>query len=256
MRASILKRINAAALALLLASLRAELVLAATATAPACRMATADRIWLNAALGNWRIAETTILKLRPAPLPMIVVADGRCTYTLTQGGDPGRGWVAKPHGSQVAMPDGKKLPLGPISFSSTSERAGQLSYFAMSLPSVWRAAKVASGLGLERLMDGVMLHELMHTRQFYFATPRLAGIAARHRLGDGIGDDSLQERFETNPAYATSYRRERACSSRRPRRRPTGTRVGWRRPLWNYARGAAGGSRVAPRTGRTTTTPS
>ncbi|PJJ60952.1 hypothetical protein CLV45_2389 [Hymenobacter chitinivorans DSM 11115] len=47
-------------------------------------------------------------------------------------------------------------------------------FFAMSTPSVWRSRRISSHLGLEALVDGVFLHELMHTRQFYFVTPRLA----------------------------------------------------------------------------------
>ena len=79
----------------------------------------------------------------------------------------------------------------------------------MSLPSVWRAAKVESGLGLERLMDGVMFHELMHTRQFYFVNPRLAALQRQYGLGDDISDDSLQARFDKDPAYVEAYRAER-----------------------------------------------
>ena len=163
----------------------------------------------HCALRSWQTAERTILKLAPAPLPMVVTVDDCCTYTLPAGNDAAAKWVEKPHGRTVVMPDGKTIPLGPISFASASERPGQPSYFAMSLPSVWLAAGVKSGLGLERLMDGVMPHELMHSRQFYFATPRLADIAARYKLGDDIGDDSLQEKFQRDPAYAAAYRSER-----------------------------------------------
>ena len=140
---------------------------------------------------------------------MVVTVDSACTYTLAAGASHARTWSARPHGQSVSMPDGKMMPLGPISFASASERSGQPSYFVMSLPSVWRAAGVRSGLGLGRLMDGVMLHELMHTRQFYFATPQLARIAARYKLGNDIGDDSLQAKFQDDRAYAAAYRRER-----------------------------------------------
>lgn len=176
---------------------------------PSCVMSAKDRSWLAGSLENWRVAERTILELPPAPLPTIVTADIVCSFTRAAGTDNAGAWSAKPHDKTVIMPDGKMVPLGPISFASASERPGQPSYFAMSLPSVWRAAGVKSGLGLERLMDGVMLHELMHTRQFYFATPRLAGITRRYKLVHDIGDDSLQEHFEHDSAYAAAYLRER-----------------------------------------------
>jgi len=101
-----------------------------------CVMSATDRSWLTSALTNWQTAERIILKLAPARMPMIVTVDANCTYTIAAGADYAGAWVAKPHGKSVSMPDGKTTPLGPISFASASERQGQPSYFAMSLPSV------------------------------------------------------------------------------------------------------------------------
>jgi hypothetical protein len=79
----------------------------------------------------------------------------------------------------------------------------------MSLPSVWRAAGVTSEIGLERLMDGVLIHEIMHTRQFYFVEPRLKALTRRYGLPDDLDDDSLQAAFEKTPAYVSDYEAER-----------------------------------------------
>lgn len=177
--------------------------------APICKMAMADWAWLQQALANWRTAERSLLKLRPAQLPMIVTGDARCIYALDAGANSAKNWVGRVHDGTLVMPDGKRLPIGPISFASASERRGQPSYFAMTLPSVWRSAGVKSGLQLERLMYGVMLHELMHSRQFYFATARLAAIAARYKVKEDVGDDSLQGRFEKDAEYTAAYRNER-----------------------------------------------
>jgi hypothetical protein len=68
---------------------------------------------------------------------------------------------------------------------------------------VWRAKGVQSALGLETLMDGVLLHEMAHTRQF--------AAVARHleHLPDDISDDSLQEAFSKNADYVRDYETER-----------------------------------------------
>lgn len=177
------------------------------AAASACVMAPADRVWLDRALANWRVAERRLLKLAPAPLPHIVAIDARCAWTGIARRDGRIAWTATPHdGKTVALPGGGNAPIGPISHAAPG--GAKDGYFAMSLPSVWRAAGVTSGLGLERLMDGVMLHELMHTRQFYFANPRLAELSRQYGLGDDISDDSIQQRFADDPAYAAAWRAE------------------------------------------------
>jgi hypothetical protein len=94
--------------------------------------------------------------------------------------------------------------MGPISFAYDRDR------FVMTLPSVWRAAGVTSELGLERLMDGVLLHEIMHTRQSGLATEHLAGPAASAGVSDAeLSDDLLQERFEGDPEYVAAWGAER-----------------------------------------------
>lgn len=175
----------------------------------ACVMSRADKAWLDGAIGNWRASERGILKLAPAPLPTIIAIDAACTYT---GKAKRRGriqWTAAPHGDPVALPGGNTAPIGPISFASPDNGAAGTGYFAMSLPSVWRKAGVSSTLGLERLMDGVMLHELMHTRQFYFANPRLAALTREYGLPDDINDNSLQDAFKADAGYVAEYEAER-----------------------------------------------
>ena len=191
----------------------AALVLASL-TLPACARAEctferADKAWLDKSLSNWRVAERTLLKLAPAPLPVIVAVDAKCSYTGRADVAGTVIWTGTAHSGTVVFPDGKTQPLGPLAFASPAVDQATGGYFAISLPSVWRTAGVASVLGLERLMDGVVLHELMHTRQFYFVNPRLAELQRRYALGDEIGDDSLQERFAKNAAYSAAYRAER-----------------------------------------------
>jgi hypothetical protein len=184
------------------------MILAAMLAAAApCTMAADDRAWIDRALAIWRTSEARLLKLKPRPLPKIVAIDGACTYVAPAGSKARPRWTGTPHGGTVRLPGGPPTPVGPISFAATEPDG--TGFFAMSLPSVWRKAGVKSALGVEGLMDNVMLHELMHARQFYFANPALAELTKRHGLPDSIGDDSLQDRFGKDPAYAAEYARER-----------------------------------------------
>ncbi len=187
-------------LAFLLAALAAAPLPAA---AQACRMDEADRAWLAQALLQWRATETGVLELAPAPLPLVIAIDAACTYAIPAGDFAAMS--ATPHGETVRFPDGAEAPLGPISFAS-----GEAGYFAMSLPSVWRAAGVTGTLGLERLMTGVLLHEMMHIRQTALANAVLAdAIAAAGIPDDEVNDDLVQQRFADNPDYVAVYEAER-----------------------------------------------
>ncbi len=175
----------------------------------ACKMAKGDAAWMAQALRKWRVAEREVLMLAPAPLPEIVAVDALCAYSGKAKGTEKMKWKGLPHGGTIRFPDGKTQAVGPLSFASPVEGDPRGGYFAMALPSVWRAAGVKSDLGLERMMDGVMLHELMHTRQFYFVNPRLVALTAQYRLPADLSDDSLQAAFEKNPAYVAAYTVER-----------------------------------------------
>ena len=194
----------AAALALLMAAVPAQ----AAPQGASCEMAPADRAWIDGALANWRIVAREKLLLKPSPLPTIVTFDAACSYVAPGGSAGPPRWQAAPHQGSIRLPDGKEIPAGVISFAGPGEGKAP-GFFVMSLPSVWRAGGVQSAMGLERLMDGVLLHELMHTWQFYFANPRLAELTRRYKLPDDISDDSLQAAFKDNPAYVKDYERER-----------------------------------------------
>jgi len=169
-----------------------------------CRMGQADSAWLAAALVQWQKSETGELGLPVTPLPAVVAIDAKCTYLLPEGrldrADP------RPHGETVFLPDGTEVPLGPISFAN-----GEGGYFVMSLPSVWRAAEVNPGpFGLETLMTGVLLHEMMHIRQLAVAAQGMGGAAERAGVSDDeLTDDIVQERFRENPEFVAAWEAER-----------------------------------------------
>jgi hypothetical protein len=189
-----------------LATAALALALAGCATAPApseCVMGATDRAWLKGALDNWRRVEPELLRLPAQPLPTVAAIDGQCTYLLPQGGFAGV--QATRHSGIAILPDGAEAPIGPISFAS-----GEGGYFAMSLPSVWRAAGVTSKLGLERLMEGVLLHEMMHIGQTALAAQTLDDAASAAGIADDdLNDDIVQARFEGDAEYVAAWSRER-----------------------------------------------
>ncbi|MGH9596417.1 MAG: hypothetical protein ACRD3K_06425 [Edaphobacter sp.] len=172
-------------------------------------MSAGDQSWIEHALANWPIVEERELHLVPAPLPTIVSFDASCVFVAPQRHDGRLVWRGTPHNGTIPLPDGKSAPFGVVSFTAPDDGKASTGFFVMSLPSVWRAKGIKSGLGLERLMDGVLFHEMTHTRQFYFVNPRMEQLTAQYKLSDDIGDDSIQDAYEKNPDYVADYEAER-----------------------------------------------
>lgn len=136
-------------------------------------------------------------------LPTVYAIDGRCTYTVLAGDVAGA--IGTVHvENMAALPSVGKVPIGPISFAFASDG------FAMSLPSVWRAADVKSEFGLESLMTGVLLHEIAHTRQSAMVDRIAEPLAKTHGLAEELSDDLIQERFAKVPGYEAAVREETA----------------------------------------------
>ena len=173
-----------------------------------CEISESDHKWIDQALAAWRFAEVRELHLTPKPLPPIEVFDDRCQY-ISESPQKGPTWKGSIHGSTISLPDGSTVPFGVVSFAAPVAGHTDAGFFVMSLPSVWHANHVQSGLGLERLMNGVLLHEMTHTRQFYFVNPTMDRLAKVNHLSDDIGDDSLQDAFSKDPKYVAAYERER-----------------------------------------------
>ena len=165
-------------------------------------MADADREWLQGALAQWQVAERRWLGLASAPLPHVVAIDAACTYTMPRGEVSLAQGV--PHDGESIDFGDFEVPLGPISFADGSGR------FVMSLPSVWRASGVSSRIDFDTFLEGVLLHEIMHTRQSALATAGLAEIEAQHP-DLRISDDLVQDTFADDPAYVALYEAERGA---------------------------------------------
>jgi predicted DNA-binding WGR domain protein len=183
---------------------------AASTQPPAnCVMSAEDQSWIEKALGNWPVAERRELLLQPSPLPTIVTISAACEFVATPREEGTLVWNGMHHTGNITLPDGKAVPFGVLSFAAPAEGKSSTGYFVMSLPSVWRAQGIQSGLGLERLMDGVVLHEMTHARQFYFVNPKMEELTRQYGLSDDVGDDSIQEFYKDNQAYVADYEKER-----------------------------------------------
>jgi hypothetical protein len=98
-----------------------------------------------------------------------------------------------------------EVPVRPTSFTSSSDKA---TYFVMALPSVW-AGKVDPGrMALDPFVTAVMMHEASHVAQQDTYGGRMERLSKRWHLPDSFGDDSIQERFRDNHAFAGSVERE------------------------------------------------
>ena len=165
-----------------------------------CAMSVSDKDWLAGALKQWRISARDDLGIAEVALPTVYAVDGNCLFEIPSG-DLSQA-TSVTHGGSPTLPDGSSLPVAPVSFAFGRDQ------FVMSLPSVWRAAGVESEMGLEPLMTGVLIHEIMHTMQSELATQFLDPIGKAHGIADELSDDLLQERFANVPGYERAYREE------------------------------------------------
>lgn len=120
-------------------------------------------------------------------------------------GGPNR-WTSSPHDGQVLLPDGKTMPAQVTSFTAAD---GGKAFFVMSAPSVWRAAGVdGAPLRLEQMMTAVLLHEATHVSQLSTYGQAISELIEKHSLSDDFNDDSIQQRFEKDAAFAGSVEHE------------------------------------------------
>jgi hypothetical protein len=115
-------------------------------------------------------------------------------------------WSGSLHGGRVLLADGSRIPAGVTSFAG--EATGGGSSFVMALPSVWADAKVPGGpLGLDLLTKAVLLHEASHVAQPALIA-RVGRLVRQKGFGAAFNDDSIQERFGDNQAFAASVKEE------------------------------------------------
>ena len=176
--------------------------------ASACHLSKGDQAWLDQSRRAWDYASTHLSGIGHVKKIEAIVFDKDCVVTSTTAMNGGPGvWTARPHGGQIQLPDGNKIPVTVTSFAGSDPKTGN--FFVMSTPSVWRAGgKDGKGTTLENLMTAVMLHEGTHVAQMPTYGKEIGRIAERNHLPDSFSDDSIQEAFGKNPEFTASVERE------------------------------------------------
>ena len=190
-----------------------------------CAMPAADRAWVDDVLAQWEAVSANALRLTSARVPWIVVFDASCVWHLNA--EPavlGARPAQSAHGGRVWLPDGKEIPPQITSFSG-SAGADDRPYLVMALPAVWKQdPRNAADPTFDRLLRGVFVHEMTHTRQTSGIGRRIAALEQRSGLPAGFNDDIVQQRFAEREGFRASYERERdllyeAAAARDPARR-------------------------------------
>ncbi|MEO6256526.1 MAG: hypothetical protein ABIO69_06940 [Sphingomicrobium sp.] len=179
---------------------------AGAASPPACSLSRADQAWLDRAMKAWDLTSRKITHIARVKNIQAVIFDAKCrliSATAMNGGP--QTWRAASHSGKVALPNGETIPANVISFANSNAKGN---FFVMSTPSVWRAGDVNEQFGLNTLMVAVLLHEGTHVAQFPTYGARMAALSERYHLPESFNDDSIQLRFQGNPAIAASVTRE------------------------------------------------
>lgn len=198
-----------------------------SAPAPSCALAAADRAFAQDALDTWRRSARDVLGVDVQEPPAMVFYDRRCAYYVALDDEPDADLVrdaplrwadadvvvrATPHGGEVRLPSGARVPASaPAAYASLYERGGaSRPFFVLALLEVWRAhPKAKDSLHLVERIAGVSQHELAHTVQL----PKLKAVVASV-VGDdprfaSLDDDVVQKRFGDDAAFTAAWTAER-----------------------------------------------
>lgn len=199
---------------------------AANETEPACAFGPEAAAWAGRWLDAWALTSTDVLDLPNVSAPSIVFFDDACVYTtvaVTAPGaavvpGPGLGgerleWRAAPHGGTITLPDSSEMPVALTTFASYADGGP---YIAMAAPLFWEQAGVESEeLGRDRLVTGVFVHEVSHTRHAKAYGSRIDAVLDSLRaLGVDVdavepSDNVAQNLFGDEPAYVEAQAAER-----------------------------------------------
>lgn len=169
----------------------------------------------------WELVSTKQFGLPPVPAPAILLYDDKYVYTTSRksapdsavsfGGpvffDKSLPWSWGPHHGELTIPDGKKVPVGLMSFAASDSNG--YSFFVMAAPAFWKSAGVESKeLGIDNLMTAVFLHEFAHTLQGSMAS--LVDVIEKIQTfkDPELSDDIVQHTFQKDSNYVRSFRAE------------------------------------------------
>jgi len=118
-------------------------------------------------------------------------------------------WKVATHGDSLTLPDGKRVEVGIMSFTSVDAKGKP--FFVMPLPSFWKEAGINSKeLGFENLLSGIFLHEFSHSQQVQNFGKRITKFEKENQFDTEMNDDIVQTIFKTDSAYKAIFETERS----------------------------------------------
>ena len=190
-----------------------------------CELSAADTAWVQGALDGWTLVSRTFLHVDAGPLPWVVLFDASCVWHLAPGptvdararpvtaaltfdGSP-VAVRAQRHRGMVQLPNGADVPAA-VKASTALYRNGRVPFLAMSLPALWRSdPHYARSPHKAEYLQGVMIHEMTHTRQLTAINRRVRDIAKTNDLPLPINDDVVQARFGRAAGFKRAFQQER-----------------------------------------------
>jgi hypothetical protein len=175
---------------------------------PACQMRADDKAWLDRTVTAWRYTAKNYGQFTVPANARAIIGSAECVLISDTALFPDKPveWVMLDGKGKIPIIEDFAMPLSPI---SQAIQVNGNPYFVMSAPSVWQKANVPGGkIGLENLMTAVFIHETAHVLQQKSYYGAMSIIAKSNGLPEDFGDDSIQDRFKTNKAYASSMNRE------------------------------------------------
>ncbi len=178
--------------------------------------------WLSRWLGAWEAMAGNVLKLPPAPAPIMLFYDSEYVYTTSAvsapEGEPFEGptffgstlpWRKSAHAGTLTLPDGQQVPVQLMTFAAPAEEKGVEAFFVMAAPAFWNEAGIHSeAVGLDKMLTGVFLHEFAHTRQMNGIGRIITEYERSHRFDFPVSDDMIQAYFAGDSAYVQHFREE------------------------------------------------
>lgn len=169
----------------------------------ACDLTPHERNWLRRSIDAWDRVRSRVLRLAPAPTPLVILFDARCEYRI----DPDSVRVTgQPHGGRLLLPNGQRLAPAPVGFASLA--AGDSAPFlVMALRAVWEADSTLVDEDWDQFLTRSFVHEMTHARLLPALALRLRAASGLAGMND-LDDDVIQERFDTVAAFRGSVQRE------------------------------------------------
>ena len=167
-------------------------------------MSPAEQNWIDGSLHAWSHMANGRLHLAPSAAPTIIMFNDKCRFEARATETPR--WKGEPHRGEIRLPDGSEVAVGVVSAASHDDKS-DTTFFVMALPPVWETAGIPISGDLNGLR-GVFLHEFAHTRHTEALKPAFQAAAAIQPMPEDLDDDGIQKRFGTDPVYAAVVEKE------------------------------------------------